>query len=221
MSDIFLSYASEDRQKAKMLAEVLPQQGWSVFWDRDLIPGDKYREVISKELNEARCIIALWSTNSTSKDWVLDEASEGLKRNILVPVLIEKISSPLGFGQLHQADLSMWFTNADDSEYPNLLNAVAAKLDDGSVELSRLHSSTKTILRPNESMKNVGWGNNSLAFGFILVTLLTVFLIAVPFLLVRKDLIDAEWLNNIPFLLVILWTVSIFIGLWKKTKGRF
>ena len=224
MSDIFISYASEDRQKAKMLAEVLPQQGWSVFWDRDLAPGDKFREVISKELNEARCIIALWSTTSISKDWVLDEANEGLKRNILVPVLIEKITPPLGFGQLHMADLSVWFTKADDSEFANLLNALAVKLEAGSVKLNRLHSPSNTInaiKRPQESLTNGGWGIRPLASGFILVSSLTFLLAAVPFLLVRKDIINAGWLSNIPYLVVILWTVSILIGLWKKSKGSF
>ncbi len=30
MSDIFISYASEDKEKAKILAEVFEQQGWSM-----------------------------------------------------------------------------------------------------------------------------------------------------------------------------------------------
>ena len=34
MSHIFLSYASEDRERVRPLAEALSQQGWSVWWDR-------------------------------------------------------------------------------------------------------------------------------------------------------------------------------------------
>ena len=34
MSDIFISYAKEDKEKAGLLAEVLEEQGWSVWWDR-------------------------------------------------------------------------------------------------------------------------------------------------------------------------------------------
>ncbi|MDH3672109.1 MAG: TIR domain-containing protein [Gammaproteobacteria bacterium] len=35
MSDIFISYASEDRERAKALAAALQAQDWSVWWDRD------------------------------------------------------------------------------------------------------------------------------------------------------------------------------------------
>jgi hypothetical protein len=41
MSDIFISYASEDRSKAEPLAKALEEQGWSVFWDRR-----KYKRLI-------------------------------------------------------------------------------------------------------------------------------------------------------------------------------
>ena len=35
MTDIFLSYASEDVKRAGRVAALLEQQGWDVFWDRD------------------------------------------------------------------------------------------------------------------------------------------------------------------------------------------
>lgn len=34
MADIFLSYASEDRERIVPLARLLEGCGWSVFWDR-------------------------------------------------------------------------------------------------------------------------------------------------------------------------------------------
>ena len=61
MSDIFISYASEDREKARQLAEVLNQQGWSVFWDRIIPTGKTFHLVIEEELDSARCVIVLWS----------------------------------------------------------------------------------------------------------------------------------------------------------------
>ncbi|MDH3973349.1 MAG: toll/interleukin-1 receptor domain-containing protein [Deltaproteobacteria bacterium] len=39
MSDIFISYSSEGREKVKPLAEVLAEQGWSVWWDRTIRTG--------------------------------------------------------------------------------------------------------------------------------------------------------------------------------------
>ena len=37
MSDIFISYAKEDREQAGVLAAALEKLGWSVWWDR-IIP---------------------------------------------------------------------------------------------------------------------------------------------------------------------------------------
>jgi hypothetical protein len=36
MSDIFLKYASADRDRAQRIAAVLEDQGWSVWWDRTI-----------------------------------------------------------------------------------------------------------------------------------------------------------------------------------------
>jgi len=36
MSDIFISYARADKEKAELLANA--QKGWSVWWDREIPP---------------------------------------------------------------------------------------------------------------------------------------------------------------------------------------
>ena len=89
---ILISYASEDRAKEKDIYEALEEQGWSVWWDRHIPPGKSFDEVISKALNAARCVIVLWFKASTQSNWVKDEASEGARRNILMPVLIEDVT---------------------------------------------------------------------------------------------------------------------------------
>lgn len=47
MSDIFISYANEDRARAQILAAALEAQGWSTFWDRTIPTGKTWREIIS------------------------------------------------------------------------------------------------------------------------------------------------------------------------------
>ena len=42
MSDIFISYASADRDRARLLADALAQKGWSVWWDRTIPPGKEF-----------------------------------------------------------------------------------------------------------------------------------------------------------------------------------
>jgi hypothetical protein len=87
MSDIFLSYKSEDQQRAKIIAEALEQNEYSVWWDEKIPPGKAYDEFIQEALDAAKCVVVLWSNESVKPkegEWVRTEASEGNKRGILV-----------------------------------------------------------------------------------------------------------------------------------------
>jgi len=108
MSDIFISYAREDRPRAEAIAKALEDHGWSVWWDWVIPTGKKFRRVIQEKLDKARCVVVLWSANSIESDWVIEEASEGNDRGILLPVLIEKVRPPMGFRSMHAADLTNW-----------------------------------------------------------------------------------------------------------------
>lgn len=108
MSDIFLSYAKEDRARAEVLAAALESLGWSVFWDRTVPAGLSWRDFIGKKLEEARSVVVAWSEASVKSQWVLEEAEEAKRRGILIPVLIQPIEPPFGFGALQAADLSSW-----------------------------------------------------------------------------------------------------------------
>jgi hypothetical protein len=108
MSDIFISYARADRPRAEALAKALEAQGWSVWWDWVIPTGKKFRRVIEEEINKARCIVVLWSATSIESDWVIEEASEGHERGILLPVLIQRVRPPMGFRGTQAADLTGW-----------------------------------------------------------------------------------------------------------------
>lgn len=124
MSDVFISYAREDRNKAELLAHVFEQQKWTVWWDKVIPPGGKYADVIGAELASAKAVIVLWSGTSVASDWVKDEAQEGINRKILVPALISKVSPPYGFRQVQTADLSEWEGSPSDPELQSLLRGV-------------------------------------------------------------------------------------------------
>jgi hypothetical protein len=50
MSDIFISYSSEDRDRVLPLVNALEKTGWSVFWDRDIPTGRTWLQVIGAEI---------------------------------------------------------------------------------------------------------------------------------------------------------------------------
>ncbi|MET0502417.1 MAG: TIR domain-containing protein [Candidatus Binatia bacterium] len=108
MGDIFISYASADRERARMLADALARQGWSVWWDRTIPPGKEFDQVIEEALDAAKCVVVLWSKTSTASSWVKTEAAEAMRRKILVPALIDDVKIPLEFRRLQAADLSQW-----------------------------------------------------------------------------------------------------------------
>ena len=109
MSDIFISYASEDRELAAALAGKLTSRGYSVWWDHQLVGGSQFRDVIHKELNEARSVIVLWTEHSVSSAWVKDEADEALRLRKLLPLRGDRIEAtqvPLGQRGSHIIPLS-------------------------------------------------------------------------------------------------------------------
>jgi tetratricopeptide (TPR) repeat protein len=126
MSDIFISYASNDRLKAASLADKLKGYGWSVWWDRTIPPGRTFDDVIEEALSEAKCVIVLWSDASVSSKWVRAEAGEALNRNILIPALIEDLTPPLAFRQIQAAPLVDWNGEGHHAGLRQLVRAVSS-----------------------------------------------------------------------------------------------
>jgi len=91
MSDIFISYKREEQAEARKLANGLERQGWIVWWDPKLRAGEHFDDVIEAALDEAKCVIVMWSKLSVASRYVKDEATYALNRNKLVPMAIEDV----------------------------------------------------------------------------------------------------------------------------------
>lgn len=124
MSDIFLSYARKDAARARTIARALEQEGWSVFWDPKIAPAEHWRDVIRSELEAAHCVVVLWSAHSAQSRWVLEEAEEAQRRNILIPARLEAIEPPFGFRTAQAADLIGWGSVRRDPRWLSLLGSI-------------------------------------------------------------------------------------------------
>jgi TIR domain len=125
LADVFISYASEDRERARVIAQALGDRGWMVWGDREIPVGRSYSEVIEHELMTAACVVVLWSKASVKSPWVLNEAREGSMRHVLVPILIEDVRPPLDFRHLQTASLVEWDGESGNADFAAVESAIA------------------------------------------------------------------------------------------------
>jgi hypothetical protein len=124
LADVFISYKREERGKAKALAEAVVKRGYSVWWDVDLLPGDRFAKEIDAVIGKAKAAVVLWSKASIESDWVIAEATEAKKRKIFLPALIETVEPPLYFRGDHAVDLTTWDGDAESDLLAPLLAAI-------------------------------------------------------------------------------------------------
>lgn len=122
--DIFVSYSRLDRPFVAKLVKVLEQAGYAVWWDFALKPGEHFSPAIRQALDAAKCVVVVWSKASVSSDWVHDEAGVGRKKQALVPVRIQGVEPPLGFGQLHDVDFTTWQGETDVQAVRDLIDGI-------------------------------------------------------------------------------------------------
>lgn len=128
MVDIFISYSRKDIQRVAPFAKALENCGWSVWWDRAIPPGKTFAQVIEAAINESRCVVVIWSQNSLRSDWVREEANIGKRRNILIPVIIDLVEPPFGFGLIQAADLTTWNNQTSHPGFGSLKETIISIL---------------------------------------------------------------------------------------------
>jgi len=163
MADLFVSYASADREKARLLAETLIARGYSVWWDRTIPPGRIFDEVIQEALSAAKCVIVLWSQASVKSNWVKTEAAEAEARDILVPAIIENAALPIEFKRIQSANLTDWDGETRHHEFAGLLKSIELMVnaDPGHSNLMR------ATAVPGAASSPIGRGRKMTAFAVI------------------------------------------------------
>ena len=132
-NDVFVSYKREDRDRVEPLVTCLRGAGLDVWWDADIPGGSAWRAAILSHLHGARCVVVVWSAASVSADgdFVHEEATHAKRRGLLLPVAIDAVTPPLGFGQIQSLDLTGWTGDSDDVRVANVIAAARARVVGG------------------------------------------------------------------------------------------
>ena len=125
-ADVFISYKAEDRRRIQPLVQALQADGYSVWWDQHIGTGDAWRQTIERQLDAAKCVIVAWSKHSIGPEghFVRDEASRAQRRHVYVPVLLDAVEPPLGFGESQATSLRGWRGDRSNARYQAVLAAV-------------------------------------------------------------------------------------------------
>ncbi len=129
---VFLSYKAEDRSRLKPLVAALEAEEFDVWWDRHIGGGTDWRQEIQQHLDAARCVIVAWSEHSVGHEghFVRDEATRAKRRGSYLPIRLDDVEPPLGFGEVQAIDLVGWKGKRTDPRFVALVEAVKAHVTD-------------------------------------------------------------------------------------------
>jgi TIR domain-containing protein len=128
MSDVYISYSRQESPRAQQLARALERAGFSVWWDRQISAGATWASSIERALDEARCVVVLWSANSVKSDWVIDEAAYAREEGKLIQVVVDNVEPPLAFRRYHTLPLTDLTGEVKDTELERLIDAISGKI---------------------------------------------------------------------------------------------
>src|SRR4051794_17085809 len=129
-TDVFVSYKAEDRARLRPLVAALEAEGFTVWWDTHIGGGTHWREDIQEHLDAAKCVIVVWRRRSVGieGDFVRDEATRARKRGAYLPVRLDPVEPPLGFGEVQAISLKGWKGDRSDPRFVTLADAVRRRI---------------------------------------------------------------------------------------------
>ena len=180
MAQIFISYSRSDRRRTKKIATRL-RRGFSVFFDADLRGGQKWWEVILKQIEECEVFVFFISPRSIRSPYCqaeLDEA-ERLHKQVL-PVLVDsRAHVPARLSHIQAVDMTGRITT---DKYVNLITDIVHLLNSIPENFEEPRSPTPTPL-PDVPDASRPW----MRIASALVAITVVLFVAGYFLFMRGD----------------------------------
>jgi TolB-like protein/Tfp pilus assembly protein PilF len=110
------------------LVAALEAEGWSVWWDPEISPGEEFDALIAEALENALSVIVVWTPNSVGSRWVRGEARDASDRGVLVPVRFDQAKLPIDFRAVHTIDLDDWDEDTESENFQRIRRVLADKL---------------------------------------------------------------------------------------------
>jgi hypothetical protein len=137
---IFLSFTPEDWDKANPIVEALIHLGWLVGWDPhghwiealSESESESVNEIVKSRLDEAKCVVVLWSRAAATSDRIKSVVREATERGVLVIAIVKDIGIPpqslalLPLMSSETFDLRDWNGDSNDYRFSAFAEAVAA-----------------------------------------------------------------------------------------------
>jgi len=126
MPDIFISHSYHNQDWVESLATALQAVGYTVWWQAysETTNSARQRKASLQALQNARCVITVWSKQSVDSTWVLQETTLASRRHILLSVLMATVNPPLPFNEWQSYDLQHWQADTQDYRFRNLLQQI-------------------------------------------------------------------------------------------------
>ena len=137
MADVFISYKRADREKAAALAKALKRERLSVWWDTHLSTGDDWLRKLVREIDEAKCLIGVWTSNCVDADGFFQHSESGHNfirieheragTKKVIGALLDRNAMPILYADRQCAQLSDW--DMVDPHFPEFRKLVEAITD--------------------------------------------------------------------------------------------
>ena len=126
MVDVFISYARENHDVAKRLAEAVAREGYRVWWDEEIPPHLSYSQLIGEKIDSAKAAIVVWSRGAAASEWVRAEADVARAARKLIQTSVDGTTPPLPFNLIQFAAIGDWNGEEDHPGWKAVKTSIVA-----------------------------------------------------------------------------------------------
>lgn len=121
MTDIFVSYKAEQRERVRPIVTALQAAGRAVWWDACLEASvEAYPTQIWNVLSAAKAVLVFWSRDAIASDWVVGEAEAARQLKTLTQIRLDDVALRPPFNVLECLDFSSWGGDESSAQWQRL-----------------------------------------------------------------------------------------------------